>query len=286
MIRGILVASLIVLGVWHTQPVEPVPQFQTLFYSSEGLKLEAYLFKPEGPGPFPLIVYNHGSRIGDEHQERPVAHIARLLVPLGYAVLVPERRGYGKSEGHTFTEDVGSDRGARFVERIEAEARDALAAVDYVTRAPDQGVDARRMAMAGWSFGGMITTLALGQDKRFSAGAVQAPAAANWDGKSIVQAALLKAARLIRSPMLCAVAENDTQTESTRAICAAARANGVATELKIYPPFTPPPPAPDTVSRPSGPNAPAPGHAIFGPAGVAIWGDDLAAFLRKHMPGK
>jgi dienelactone hydrolase len=286
MIRGILTATLIVLGVWQTQPVEPVPPFETIFYSSEGLKLEAYLFKPEGPGPFPLIVYNHGSRIGDEHQERPVPHIARLLVPLGYAVLVPERRGYGKSEGRTVTEDVGSDRGAKFVERMEAEARDALAAVDYVTRAPDQGVDARRMAMVGWSFGGMVTTLAMGRDKRFSAGTVQAPAAANWNGKPIVQAALLKAAKGIRSPMLCAVAENDTQTESTRAICAAVRANGLPAELKIYPPFTPPPPAPGTTSRPAGPNAPAPGHAIFGPAGVAIWGDDLATFLREHMPRK
>jgi len=53
-----------------------------------------------------------------------------------------------------------------------------------------------------------------------------------------------------------------------------------------YPPFTPPPPTPDAVSRPPGPNAPAPGHAIFGPAGVAIWGDDLAAFLRKYMPSR
>ena len=286
MVRTLLAAGLLVLGAGQIRPADPLPPFQTLFYSSEGLRLEAYLSKPEGPGPFPLIVYNHGSRSAGERQERPISYVPTLLVPLGYAVLVPERRGYGKSEGHTFTEDVGSDRGAKFVARIAAETRDVVAAVDYVTHTPDLHLDVKRLAMVGWSFGGMITTLALGQDKRFSAGAVQAPAAANWDGKSIVQAALLKAARLIRSPMLCAVAENDTQTESTRAICAAARANGVATELKIYPPFTPPPPAPDTVSRPSGPNAPAPGHAIFGPAGVAIWGDDLAAFLRKYMPSR
>jgi dienelactone hydrolase len=139
------------------------------------------------------------------------------------------------------------------------------------------------MAMMGWSFGGMITTLAMGRDRRFAAGAVQAPAAANWIGKPLVQEALLKAARAIKSPMQCAVAENDTQTESTRAICEAVHGNGIGTELKIYPAYTPPPPPPGTMVRPPGPNAPAPGHAIFGPAGVSIWGDDLVAFLRKHL---
>jgi dienelactone hydrolase len=280
---GILLAAAVLLQSGQAPAaVQPLP-YQTLFYSSEGLKLEAYLFTPEGPGPFPLVVYNHGSRIGDERLERPVGHVPRLLLPLGYAVLVPERRGYGKSEGQTFSEDIGADRGAKFVARMDAETRDVLAAVDYVTRDPALHIDAKRMAMMGWSFGGMVTTLAMGRDQRFAAGAVQAPAAANWIGKSVVQAALLKAARAVQSPMQCAVAENDTQTESTRAICEAVHAKGIATELKIYPAYTPPPPAPGTTVRPPGPNAPAPGHAIFAPAGMAVWGDDLVAFLRKHL---
>jgi dienelactone hydrolase len=284
MLRAIVAAGLLLAG-GQAQPADPLPQFQTLFYSNDGLRLEAYLFLPQGPGPFPLVVYNHGSRIGGERQERPYAPVARLVLPLGYAVLVPERRGYGQSEGRTFTDDIGSDRGTKFVARLEAETRDVLAAVDYVTSVPDLHVDKKRMAMAGWSFGGMVTTLALGRDQRFTAGVVQAPAAANWIGKPIVQAALISAARRIRIPMQCAVAENDTQTESTREICRAVRGNGTAVELKIYPPFTPPPAA-DGASRPAGPNAPAPGHAIFGPAGAALWGDDFVAFLRRYVPAR
>ena len=42
---------------------------------------------------------------------------------------------------------------------------------------------------------------------------------------------LLKAARAIKSPMQCAVAENDTQTESTRAICEAVHGKGIAADL-------------------------------------------------------
>lgn len=78
-----------------------------------------------------------------------------------------------------------------------------------------------------------------------------------------MQSALLKAARLIRTPMFCAVAENDTQTESTRAICEAVRASRVPAEVKIYPPFTLP-------SAAKG--ADGVGHAIFGPEGVSICG--------------
>lgn len=258
----------------QVQPAAPPPPFQTLFYTSEGLRLEAYLFKPEGTGPFPLVVYNHGSRAGDARSERPVEYVARLLLPLGYAVLVPERRGYGKSDGPTLVEAVGDDRGAKFVARLEAETRDVLAAVDYVTGKPELHLDAKRMAMVGYSFGGMVTTMAIGRDRRFAAGVAQAPGARNWIDRPDVQGALLKAARLIRTPMFCAVAENDTQTESTRAICEAVRASGRPAEVKIYPPFTPPGAAAGAAGV---------GHGIFGPAGLSIWRDDLVAFLRKYL---
>jgi dienelactone hydrolase len=273
MVRLFLVAGLLIFG-GQTQPAAPNPPFQTLFYTSEGLRLEAYLFTPEGPGPFPLVVYNHGSRAGDARTERPMVYVAGLLLPQGYAVLVPERRGYGKSEGATMVDEVGDDRGAKFVARLEAETRDVLAAVDYVTGKPDLHLDAKRMAMVGYSFGGMVTTIAMGRDRRFAAAVAQAPGARNWIDKPAVQDALLKAARLIRKPMFCAVAENDTQTESTRAVCEAVRANRLPAEVKIYPPFMPPGAAEGTAGV---------GHAIFGPAGVSIWRDDLVAFLRKYL---
>jgi carboxymethylenebutenolidase len=273
MLRAFLMAGLLTAG-GQAQPAVPAPPFQTLFYTSEGLRLEAYLFRPDGPGPFPLVVYNHGSRAADARSERPLEYVARLLLPQGYAVLVPERRGYGKSEGATLVEEIGTDRGAKFVARLEAEARDALAAVDYVTGRPELRLDAKRMAMVGYSFGGMVTTIAMGRDRRFAAAVAQAPGARNWIDKPDIQGALMKAARLIRTPMFCAVAENDTQTESTRAICEAVRASQVPAEVKIYPRFVPPGAAEETAGV---------GHAIFGPAGVAIWRDDLVAFLRKYL---
>src|SRR5437870_8170049 len=66
------------------------PPYVTIFYKSDSLRIEAYLYKPAGSGPFPLIVYNHGSREGQDRVEQPVLFIGGLLTMAGYAVLVPE----------------------------------------------------------------------------------------------------------------------------------------------------------------------------------------------------
>src|SRR6185503_9899684 len=83
---ALLVASVVVSTV-AAQPPSPLP-YETRFYAHDGLRLEAYLYRPSGPGPFPLVVYNHGSApAGEEGKEWPAPFVARLLVPAGYAVL-------------------------------------------------------------------------------------------------------------------------------------------------------------------------------------------------------
>src|SRR5262245_12841092 len=72
------------------------PSHETVHYTNDGLRLEAYLYRPSGPGPFPLVVHRHS---GTDPGTGWGAVIARLLTDAGYAVLVPERRGTGNSEG-------------------------------------------------------------------------------------------------------------------------------------------------------------------------------------------
>ncbi len=270
-----LAASLSVQAAPAAQPAA-LP-YETLFYPHDGLTLEAYLYKPDGPGPFPLVVYNHGSAVpGEEGHEWPAPYIARLFVPAGYALLVPERRGYGKSAGVPFSKEVGSDRGPRFVERQRREAGDITAAVDYVLANPAFTIDRRRIAIVGWSFGGIVTTLAAGTSDRYAAVVLQAPGALNWDRSADLRTALLAAAPKIRAPLACMAAENDATTENARRICAAAQAAGARTVLKIYPPYNGP------VGRPGNP----PGHALFGPGGADIWKADVLAFLAGALGSK
>jgi dienelactone hydrolase len=253
-------------------PAAPPVPYDTLFYSRDGLRLEAYFYKPAGSGPFPLVIYNHGSRAGREHVEAPMSFIGRLLTDAGYAVLVPERRGYGKSEGPTFTDDIGPDRGPRFLARLQAESEDVVAALTFATT--NLPIDSKRVAIMGWSFGGIVTTFAVGHSHSFVATINQAPGALNWDRVPALRDALIAAAGQTHTPMLCMAAKNDATTENATKICDAAKSHGVEADVIIYPAFTP--------TEPVNSFVPA-GHLIFSPQGVDLWSRDALTFLAKYL---
>jgi dienelactone hydrolase len=246
--------------------------YTTIFYNSGSLRIEGYLYKPTGNGPFPVIIYNHGSRKSQERSERPFQYIGSLLTKAGYAVLVPERRGYGKSDGQMFSEEVGSDVGAPFIRRLQAESEDVLAALGYLATVP--WVDTARVAIMGWSFGGIVSVFAASHNSRFFAVINQTGGALSWRRSLSLQSALPRAALQIRSPVYCMAAENDATTASVKSVYEAARSKGTEALLTIYPPFTPK----QSVNRI------APGHLIFGPQGMTIWAKDVVAFLDQHRP--
>jgi dienelactone hydrolase len=127
-------------------PGRPRAEYTEVFYPSAQLRIQAYLYKPDGEGPFPVVIYNHGSRVGQERHSAPFEHIGRLLTRAGYMALVPERRGYGRSDGLTWPEDVGNNK-ARVVGRLNDETDDVLAAADYLRTLPF--VDTRRVGIMG-----------------------------------------------------------------------------------------------------------------------------------------
>jgi hypothetical protein len=94
--------------------------------------------------------------------------LAGLYVAAGYAVLVPERRGYGRSDGPAWSEAVGRDVGSVLIARLQAEAEDVLTAVEYLRSVPS--ADISRLGIAGWSLGGIVTLFANRSDATRAAG--------------------------------------------------------------------------------------------------------------------
>ena len=113
--------------------------------------LETTIYKPDGAGPFPMIVFNHGKIPGDPRtQERsdPLP-FAREFVRRGYVVVAPNRQGFGHSDG-TYQQD-GCD-----VERNGiGQAGDVAATIDFMSKQPY--VDATHIVVAGTSHGGLAT---------------------------------------------------------------------------------------------------------------------------------
>lgn len=119
------------------------------------LHLETTLYKPPGEGPFPLVVINHGKSPGDprfQGRYRP-SLAARFFLQRGYAVIVPMRQGFSKSEGSY----IGGGCNVESNGRVQAE--DVKAVLDYATA--QVWADKSRILVMGQSHGGW-TTLAFG----------------------------------------------------------------------------------------------------------------------------
>ena len=119
------------------------------------ISLETTIFKPDGAGPFPIAVINHGKASGDprfQGRYRPIS-AARYFLQRGYAVVVPMRQGFSKSGGSY----IGGGCNVESNGRVQAE--DVKAALDDVLLQP--WADKERIVVLGQSHGGW-TTLAFG----------------------------------------------------------------------------------------------------------------------------
>ena len=108
-------------------------------------QIPAWLYKPPGKGPFPVVVSIHG---GPEGQSRPAfsSTYQMWLNELGIAVVLPNVRGsngYGKAY-------LGLDNGFK----REDSVRDIGALLDWIADRDD--LDAGRVAVFGGSYGGYM----------------------------------------------------------------------------------------------------------------------------------
>lgn len=114
------------------------------------------LLRPDGLGPFPLVIMNHGAFGSSSPELEPryrFSFSAYYFLSRGYAVALPMMRGYSGSGGRQDLygcnqETVGLNN-----------AKDIYAVVNFMLR--QTFIDDHRVVVAGQSFGGW-NTLALG----------------------------------------------------------------------------------------------------------------------------
>jgi len=120
--------------------------------------LETTIFKPDGEGPFPLVLINHGKSSGiSQMQERyrPMSPV-RYFLERNYAVFVPMRQGFSKSGGNY------SDGNCSMAANGANQAEDIQPVIEYAHSLPF--IDKTKTLIVGQSHGGW-TTLAYGANE-------------------------------------------------------------------------------------------------------------------------
>jgi dienelactone hydrolase len=111
--------------------------------------LQVTVYTPAGPGPFPLVVVNHGSTGNLPRAQQPrmrYTFAAYYFLSRGYAVAMPMMRGYAGSGGHPVPH--GCDAVAAGLDS----AKDIAAVIGDLKQQPY--IDGSRIMIAGQSFGG------------------------------------------------------------------------------------------------------------------------------------
>jgi len=206
-------------------PVE-VPSLDTRF-GGTAVVLPSHWFPAAAAGPAPAMVLLHGcsglldsrGRLGARYVE-----MAQRLNALGIHALVPDSLG-PRGEKEICTQRAGARR-VTMVER----RRDALGALQWLAARP--GVDAKRLALLGWSNGGSTVLAAtdLNQPEVRQAVAQPALAVAFYPGCEAVRQRGYKPV----APLLMLLGEDDDWTPAAACKAVAAWAGGLV-QWESYP---------------------------------------------------
>jgi pimeloyl-ACP methyl ester carboxylesterase len=116
---------------------------ENVVFANDTVKLAGTVVTPRGKGPWPAVVFIHGS--GGSTREY-FSSLPYLLAARGVASLIYDKRGSGKSTGN------------RHISPFETLADDALAGVQLLRSRPD--IDSMRIGVYGHSQGGWVAPLA------------------------------------------------------------------------------------------------------------------------------
>lgn len=173
------------------------------------------------------------------------ASLAPVFLKHGYAFLYPCRRGQGLSADQApFMKDILQQEEASkgrealqhltFILLTTDQLDDALAALSFLKSAA--GIDPKRIAIAGQSFGGMLTLLSGERDPTVRAEVTFAAAAVAWGPSLELRQRLLKAVGKSSAPIMLIHAVNDYDTTPGSSLASELDRLHKPHLLKLYPP--------------------------------------------------
>jgi len=265
------------LVLFRMLPLPVVFAADDVAFPSGDITLHGVVYRPEGKGPFPAVVYNHGSAAGMISKTGFDA-LGPVFASHGWVFFGPYRRGQGlsASAGPYIGDQIAAAEkhggipaaAETMVRLLETDhLNDQLAGLAWLRE--QSFVQASRIAVAGTSFGGIEAVLGA-EHGTYCAAVDSAGGAQSWAEAPALQALMTASVRNARVPIFFFQAENDFDLSPSKVLSAAMKDAGKPYELKIYPRYG------GTTQE---------GHA-FGYFGSAVWADDVFRFLDRHCAKK
>ena len=230
---------------------------ESIEWTNEGVNIQGWLVPPakiESDKKYPVVVLIHGGPSGVTTSEWPASFgmsraIIAALSARGYYVFLPNPRGsYG--QGEDFTRANVQDFGG-------GDLRDDLAGIDAAIK--KYPIDANRLGVTGWSYGGFMTMWTVTQTDRFHA-AVAGAGIANWQsyyGQNLIdqwmipffgasvyddpavyeKSSPIRFIKNVKTPTLVIAGERDAECPASQSyeFWHALKTLGVPTKLIVYP---------------------------------------------------
>ncbi len=244
-------------------------------FASGSLTLKGFIYKPQGSGPFPAMIWNHGS----EQKPGWQPELAAFYNSKGFVFFIPHRHGHGRSAGE-YIVDVNArlvkehhgNQKAAWKDQValhDVYNKDVAAAVEWLKAQPY--VDRNRIVMSGVSYGGIQTLVSAEKIEGIKGFISFAPAAMSW-AMVPLRERLSKAVRNAKAPVFLLQARNDYSTGPSEVLGPMIRKKGPPNQAKLYPAF-----GPDDDHQK--------GHGAFAcwNIGTGIWGADVMTFVNAVL---
>jgi len=258
----------------HGREALPANAQPVAFRGLDSAELHGFLYLPAGKGPFPAILWNHGSERWPGWQPG----LAAFYTANGFAFFIPHRRGQGQSSAagpyildrqpsKLRTIFARSSAGREVIALHEEAARDVEAALAWLKARPE--IDPGRIVMSGVSFGGIQTLLAAEKGQGVRAFAAFAPGAISWRWVSGLDARLSQAVQHAQATTLVVQAQNDYDLGPSNDLGPLLERAGRGRSV-VFPAF-------GATERD--------GHGGFAcrPEGISIWGPTVLAFFQTSL---
>ena len=238
-------------------------------------QLHGCYWTPDGPGPYPVMIFNHGSEKNPAPCGPP--ELVYFYQKKGFAFFTFQRHGQGASPGdhimdlqtraymsHPMDRNAGHSAAVALQELYNKDVEFAVLLLKQ-----QKWTDPQRIAMMGISFGGTQTILTAEKGLGIRAFLPYAPAAQSWN--PVLADRLKRAVRQASVPIFIIQAQNDYSTEPSKVLGRELEKKGAPNQAKVYPAF-------GTTAQE--------GHWGFGTRkeGIAIWAPDVSAFLDATIP--